>query len=165
MRCPIGRLEVVEHELARMHGRPRDPNVKSEVTYRRDPTALTGPPMPHAEPVFVECPTCSAKPGSPDLCADCLRRRSILWAPRIDDKAEHLELEVRQRENALGKALLERDLARASLEELCKLSRAFIIDAQDASAENPMSAEAWGPFVRAVHRLEHEVRKNARGQR
>ena len=26
---------------------------------------------------FHECPVCSAKPGSPDLCRECLERREL----------------------------------------------------------------------------------------
>lgn len=28
---------------------------------------------------FVECPTCQAKPGSPELCRECLERRELWW--------------------------------------------------------------------------------------
>ena len=28
-------------------------------------------------PEFHECPTCAAKPGSPDLCRECLERRAL----------------------------------------------------------------------------------------
>jgi len=29
---------------------------------------------------FEECPSCRAKPGSPELCRDCLTRREEVWA-------------------------------------------------------------------------------------
>jgi hypothetical protein len=36
---------------------------------------------PYQERRFVECPMCRAKPGSPLLCDDCLKRRSAAWIP------------------------------------------------------------------------------------
>lgn len=29
-------------------------------------------------PEFITCPTCGAKPGSPQLCRECLERRELL---------------------------------------------------------------------------------------
>ena len=28
-------------------------------------------------PTFIECPTCRAKPGTPQLCRECLERREL----------------------------------------------------------------------------------------
>ncbi len=55
------------------------------VTFRADEN-----PMPYGDRVerhgertaFVECDTCRAKPGSPVLCDDCLRRRRE-WCARV----------------------------------------------------------------------------------
>lgn len=33
---------------------------------------------------FEECPSCAAKPGSPELCEDCLRRRSEFYATKTE---------------------------------------------------------------------------------
>lgn len=33
--------------------------------------------LSHVRPEFVECPTCEAKPGSPELCRECLERREL----------------------------------------------------------------------------------------
>lgn len=35
---------------------------------------------------FVECAACAAKPGSPVLCIDCIRRRQGLASPATDTK-------------------------------------------------------------------------------
>ena len=32
---------------------------------------------------FIECDTCRAKPGTPTLCAECLRRRAIWSAGEV----------------------------------------------------------------------------------
>jgi hypothetical protein len=40
---------------------------------------------------FEECPSCRAKPGSPDLCRECLIRRQAVWdANRAEREAEEL---------------------------------------------------------------------------
>ncbi len=31
-------------------------------------------------PKFVPCPSCAVKPGSPDLCRECLERRELYGA-------------------------------------------------------------------------------------
>ena len=33
---------------------------------------------PSAEPYFMECDTCRAKPGSPQLCAGCIHNRRMI---------------------------------------------------------------------------------------
>lgn len=33
--------------------------------------------LANVRPEFVECPTCRAKPGSPELCRECLERREL----------------------------------------------------------------------------------------
>ena len=42
---------------------------------------IGNPFRPYGRDVFVECPMCDLKPGSPVLCAECLRRRSM-WNPK-----------------------------------------------------------------------------------
>ena len=33
--------------------------------------------LAHVRPEFVECAVCIAKPGSPELCRECLERREL----------------------------------------------------------------------------------------
>lgn len=35
------------------------------------------PPTWGIRPYFMECPTCRKKPGSPDLCRECIERRNL----------------------------------------------------------------------------------------
>ena len=54
-----------------------------------NPDAETWPPdAPKTRPVaeFVECVECQKKPGTPDLCADCLRRRAE-WERTLPENA------------------------------------------------------------------------------
>lgn len=33
--------------------------------------------LANVRPEFVECPSCNAKPGSPELCRECVERREL----------------------------------------------------------------------------------------
>ena len=53
--------------------------------------------MTDAELEFRECPTCAAKPGSPDLCRECLERRALIAeVRRLREQVAKLEAFVRK---------------------------------------------------------------------
>jgi len=56
-------VDLLLAEVRRLRGEPPAP--------RRSRT------MCLVRPEFHECPTCAAKPGSPDLCRECLERRAL----------------------------------------------------------------------------------------